>query len=100
MRLVTISTRSRLTPETSQFALHAIPLGFSSLPNTHGAQFVEVLGPVDIGDRHDLDVELQLHPLAADALPLGARMRSPIDPDVFAVHHRCRLQVEQSIHDF
>jgi hypothetical protein len=76
MRLV-ISTRSRLTPETSKFASHTIPLGFSSLPNTHGAQFVEVLGPVDIGDRHDLDVELQLHPLAADALPLAPACAPP-----------------------
>ena len=37
--------------------------------------------------------------LAATALPLGAGMRSSIDPDVLAVHHRCRLQIEQRIHD-
>src|SRR5262249_60880780 len=40
-----------------------------------------------------------VRPLAAAALPLGAGMRSAIDPNVFAVHHRSRLQIEQRIHD-
>src|SRR5262245_60199768 len=33
------------------------------------------------------------------ALPLRAGMRSAVDPDVLAVHHRRRLQVEQRIDD-
>src|SRR5215831_20058484 len=33
-------------------------------------------------------------------LPLGAGMRSSVNSNVFAVHHRCRLQVEQRVHDF
>src|ERR1043166_9670585 len=33
-------------------------------------------------------------------LPLSAGMRSSVNSNVFAVHHQCRLQVEQSIHDF
>ena len=33
-------------------------------------------------------------------LPFGACMCSSINADVFAVHHGCRLQIEQGIHDF
>src|SRR5258708_11984912 len=34
------------------------------------------------------------------SLPLGASMRSSINSNIFAVYHRCRLQIEQGIHDF
>src|SRR5260221_8054526 len=35
-----------------------------------------------------------------DLLPLSAGMCSSIDANVFAVDHRRRLQIEQSIYDF
>src|SRR5262249_33624869 len=57
-------------------------------------------GVVGLGNSIPSSLRRELRLPTIVVLPLGPGMRSSVNSNVLAVHHRCRLQVEQSINDF